>query len=427
MNGHTGKVAFFWDKSYLWGLIAYDTFVNLGVDFELLTAERIRGGGLDGHDIVFVPGGWAGDKYRALGGEGQEAIRRFVREGGSYLGFCGGAGLALSHDCGLSLAAIGRKPTSQRLPSFSGRVALKHESPEHPMWSDVPDGMAFHAWWPGQFLIPEGAGVEILASYGVPEAGSFVADLQIGPGVDWERWEDIYGTNLDPGRITGEPAVIEAALGRGRVLLSYLHFETPEDEAGHAVLLNILEYLSGEREGKPVEGNPATEASPENSRILQIASELKDAAGGLVDFGARNFLWYWRNSWILQWRRGVRGMEYSTLYVMFRRLFELVQQPDSHDEIDEATIVKMEELRDAALPFFESARDLLTLERFAMSRGPIGPLKTDDSGISELRAKLFSSSKRSGGQYGEIVEMVDALLEPLLKRDSRRVPSSPPP
>lgn len=432
VNKKSGRIALFWDKSYLWGLIAYDTFQRLGVDFDLITAEDVRGGRLEHYAVVFVPGGWAGDKFEALGDEGSERLRRFVAAGGSYLGFCGGAGLALTHESGLSLAPASRKPTNARLPSFSGRVALKHEAAKHPMWSGIPDGMAFHAWWPGQFSIPDDVGIKILASYGEPEDGSYVADLQVGPGVEWERWEKEYGTNLDPGRIIGEPAVIEAAFGQGRVLLSYLHFETPRDDVGHRVLLNILEYLGGGKQGKidkaasastalrmtgtQRDGRDGDNRAPGN-RVATLALQLEAAAQDLIDFGSDNFLWIQRHPWILQWQRGVRGMEYSTLYSMLKRLRELAEQTG---DAGETAIGNMEELKRLALAFFGEARRLLLRERSAMNRGPVSPLETGDPEIGELRERLFSSSKRCGGLYRDVVERIDELLLPLLLRDSRK-------
>jgi len=37
--------------------------------------------------MIFVPGGWASNKRKALGEEGMQKIRSFVDDGGSYLGF----------------------------------------------------------------------------------------------------------------------------------------------------------------------------------------------------------------------------------------------------------------------------------------------------------------------------------------------------
>ena len=100
------------------------------------------------------------------------------------------------------------------------------------MWRGVEDGSAFSAWWPGQFAIKAAEGVKILARYGEPAEGAYVTDLPVLPEMDWPKWERAYGINLDPSRLTGEPAVVEVGYGDGRVILSYLHFETPCDDVG---------------------------------------------------------------------------------------------------------------------------------------------------------------------------------------------------
>lgn len=415
MRGETAKVAFFWDKSFLWGLIAYDTFREMSIRFDLLTSADIRGDRLNGYDVLFVPGGWASDKISALGDEGRERIRDFISGGGSYLGICGGAGLALSHESGLGLARVSRMPTHSRLPSFSGSVRLKPAAAEHPMWKEFPDGADFHAWWPGQFSL-EGAGeIQVLAVYGPPGTDAYVTDLPALPGMDWDFWEQRYGINLNPQRIVGEPAVIETRFGDGKVLLSYLHFETPGDTAGHAVLLNILDYLAG---GKRIAG-PATApkystGSVRRTEAVRLAEGLKDSADALIDYGRKNFLWYDRNDWILQWRRGVRGVEYSTLHAILTKLAVLVAQSG---RLNDETATRLRHLRDISKPFFSSVRELLKLERDAMKRGPISPLKTDEEQISAMREILFSNTKRCGGLYEEIIELADDILLPLLRRD----------
>ncbi|MFN3191767.1 MAG: BPL-N domain-containing protein [Aureliella sp.] len=62
-----------------------------------LTAEEIRGGELNNVDILIHPGGSGGGQGRELAENGREAVRRFVRSGGGYIGFCAGAYLATSH------------------------------------------------------------------------------------------------------------------------------------------------------------------------------------------------------------------------------------------------------------------------------------------------------------------------------------------
>lgn len=415
-----GKIALLWDESFLWGIIAYETFTRLSINFGIVTSGDIRAGALDGYDIIFVPGGWASNKIKALGEEGVRNIRAFVENGGSYLGFCGGAGLALKHKDGISLVPVTRKPTSERVPSFSGKIRLHQEQPDHPIWDHISDNTAFHAWWPGQFSILKPSEVIILASYDEPEDGSYVADLMVAPDMDWDTWERSYATNLNPNRIMFEPAVIEGKYGNGRVFLSYLHFETPGDYPGQKVLLNICRHLAGKSVVSKHTGLSKAHTMPPialpdhkpDERVLRNIKQLECAAEDLIAFGEKNFLWYWRNDWILQWRRGVRGIEYCTLYLMLKRLAELLPLAAAFDA---HLAHEVSELKTFSLPFFEKAKQLLLIERFAMNNGPISPLKTDDKNVRRIREELFSNSKSFGGYYKQIIDRIDAILLPLLK------------
>ncbi|PIW89550.1 MAG: hypothetical protein COZ93_04455, partial [Nitrospirae bacterium CG_4_8_14_3_um_filter_44_28] len=93
-NPQSPKAAFLRDESFLWGLMAYKALKANGLPFELIRAEDIKKGRLKNYAMLFVPGGWASNKIKALGGKGLSEIKKFVRSGGNYLGFCGGAGLA---------------------------------------------------------------------------------------------------------------------------------------------------------------------------------------------------------------------------------------------------------------------------------------------------------------------------------------------
>ena len=441
-----GRVAFLWDKSFLWGLIAYDTFRHLRVHFDLLTSADVGAGGLEGYDVLFVPGGWASDKIVSLGAEGRRHIRDFVQAGGSYLGICGGAGLALSHENGLALAAIGRTPAAARLPSFSGPIRLEPAAADHPMWTGLSGGGHFHAWWPGQFSLDDNGDVQVLARYGAPGEGSYVTDLPALAAMDWEFWEKRYGINLNPQRIAGGPAVIETRFGLGKVLLSYLHFETPGDPAGHRVLLNILAYLAGGKQvagaapsacrapvrassaGRPAAapgtaGPETTSGSALLNEMMEITRQLRRSADDLIEFGKKNGLWVQRNDWVLRWRRGIRGVEYSTLYAMLARLDGVARRlaADAACQADEpvkGVAENIRRLRDISRPFFEDAPALLLLERDALGRGPLSPLETDDERIRTLRERMFSHSKRYGGLFGQIIALADEALLPLLRRQA---------
>ncbi|MBU4321249.1 MAG: hypothetical protein KJ739_09210, partial [Nitrospinae bacterium] len=246
--------AFLWDESFLWGLMAYKAMKANGMSFELIRTEDIKKGRLKNYAMLFVPGGWASNKLKPLGSNGIAEIKKFVRNGGNYLGFCGGAGLATLD--GIGLLNIKRKPTKERVPSFSGRIYLNVN--EHPIWErfkiqnskftsknselKTPNSkLVFHAWWPSQFLT-ENSSLKILATYGNALPDSFSSDLNVGDvemNSNWTELEEIYGINLNPKRLKDEPAVIEETFGKGRVILSLIHFDTPDDANGAMVLRNL--------------------------------------------------------------------------------------------------------------------------------------------------------------------------------------------
>ncbi|MGA2193092.1 MAG: hypothetical protein ABSG42_06925, partial [Nitrospirota bacterium] len=122
------------------------------------------------------------------------------------------------------------------------------------------------------------------------------------------------------------------------------------------------------------------------------------------------FLWYWRNPWLLQWRRGVRGVEYSMLYGLIREIAENIEDIKGVSDPDFAG--RLVALKDMVLPFFEDAKKLLMKERFAMMRGVMSAIESNDPEVSRLRERLFSHSKRFGGEFKEILNRLDeAVLE----------------
>ncbi|MFQ8890615.1 MAG: BPL-N domain-containing protein [Bilophila wadsworthia] len=90
-------IAIFWDASQLWGLLVWRAAEAFGLPYRLVKAKEIAQGALsDKTSLLIVPGGTARHKSAALGEKGREAVRAWVRGGGRYVGFCGGAGLGLS-------------------------------------------------------------------------------------------------------------------------------------------------------------------------------------------------------------------------------------------------------------------------------------------------------------------------------------------
>ena len=311
-------VALLWDESFIWGVVTRRALDEAGLPFRLVRASDVREGRLSGYRALLVPGGWASNKIKALGESGKTRIRQFVADGGTYIGLCGGAGLATRQ--GLSLVDVERVSTDRRVPSFNGRIRIALI--DSPLWEGVTDPV-FYAWWPSQFRV--GKEISILARYEEALSDAFSSDLNVGDvqaAQGWENLESYYGINLDPARMRGEPAVLSGRFGQGRVLLSLLHFDMPGDRNGLTVLRNLWRLWEeedspeGRERGKALAETLLSSFAAIRPSLQSLIRDIQEAVDGLIDFGIRNFLWFWRNSFMLQWKRGVRGLEYCTLKVL---------------------------------------------------------------------------------------------------------------
>ena len=270
---------------------------------------------------------------------------------------------------GMGLMPIRRRPTADRVPSVSGPVRLSLTG--HRIWKGV-DAPVFFAWWPSQFRVADKS-THVLASYEEVLPDAFSSDIPVADGrvTGWPALEARYGILLDPARLHSEPAVLEGQFGQGKVVLSLIHFDTPGDRNGAAVLKNLWDYLAP---GWPSE-SPARKdrsrrrLSPGAAEFHDVMDGIKAAVSDLISTGSRNFLWYWRNPLLLQWRRGVRGLEYGTLAVMTEEIGKCLSGIDGGQtyasspdllRIGEATA----EIRDQLLPFVEKVKRLLIRERF---------------------------------------------------------------
>lgn len=432
------QAAVFWDKSFLWGYLAVSTLRDLGFCFHLLTASEVRNGSLDRYRLLVVPGGWAGLKSRALGPAGLEQIRRYVDRGGTYLGLCGGAGLALQVEEGLGLLPASRKPITERLPNFSGSICVRRTH-RHPFWWGLPEEASLHVWWPSQFELPDSGEILVLGRYGQPQTDFCVSELNVqqaeAAGIDWHWLEKSYEMNLNPARLLDEPAILEGRYGQGRVVLSYPHLETPGDTHGNLALFNIwYDLLAG---SAPAEKSAGREGRPVRLRVpekdLDAVRNLEREAREIVSLGERQGLWSWRSPWLLHWRRGIRGSEFGTVCVLLRALAEELQQ--AADLIDPGAgkssrevsgeIEKLQRLwerfREKGHRLLEAeARDLQQASRTSSEAVP-------SSLVRALRTELFScihcyGSKSYGGLFRELLDAIDFLLLSALRL--RRTPAN---
>ncbi len=76
-----------------------DNALNISPSFVItrLDAQEIRDGKLSGMDVLVQPGGSGSAQAKKLEEAGRDQIRKFVKEGGGYVGICAGSYLATSY------------------------------------------------------------------------------------------------------------------------------------------------------------------------------------------------------------------------------------------------------------------------------------------------------------------------------------------
>jgi putative intracellular protease/amidase len=397
----TRTAALLWDESHLWGLLLLRALHALSVPTTLLRAEQIRSGALKTlkPDTLLVPGGWARLKSLALEEAGRREIRDFVRGGGTYVGLCGGAGLALASEQGtkfLELCSWSRKPAKDRLPNFSGhlRCQVRADGPTHE--ENLP------VWWPSQFAPDPDSPLEVLASYESPGADFWSADL------DWSavatneirQWEALYEINLDPGRLCGEPCIVRGRHGSGTFILSYAHLETPDSPQANALLARLLEVP----EPAAVPPWSLEEEAPmwDDPKLAEMQATLS----GLVRFGQSHFLLCWRTPWLLGWRRGVPGSPINFLLALTWQARHAPPTPQARTYWAEHGT---ETLRHC-LDFCQQTREYLLRERRILATAPSSPEASASPGLQRHKLELFGKFPGYGGVYGEILGTLDSLL-----------------
>lgn len=100
------------------GCAAWVRLLTSSPDFDttFLDGPAVRGGALEGLDVLVMPGGHSIVESEQLEEAGREAIRRYIRNGGRYLGTCAGCSLTLNEPMATRLRVIpfSRDPKSPR-------------------------------------------------------------------------------------------------------------------------------------------------------------------------------------------------------------------------------------------------------------------------------------------------------------------------
>lgn len=330
--------------------------------------------------------------------------------------------MALSPSPSLAIVPLERMALSERLPNASGHVIVRGV-PGHPAWAGLPETLPLSIWWPSQFAWHPLPQTFPLATYLSPGEDFTIADLSYADlkqlEVPWREWESAYGINLNPVRLMGQPAIVEMRRGRGRLVLSYPHLETPGDTLGNLLLVNILAYLDDAAPSAVGLPHPPP-PQPSNGIVpTEAVSRLRacqDAVEGLIRFGERNLLWNWRNPWLLQWRRGLRGLEYGMLAVIMRRVVREAAVRAIPGGGDGAWLERTRRLERDTQEFCRTAARLLIEEKVAVQGGQLSKLGSVNPTVDRLRRELFGGKMSHSGLCGTLLDHLDRMLLDLLRR-----------
>ena len=400
-----------WDAAHLWGVLLSRALRAWGLPVRLVRAGEVASGLLSRRPplLLAVPGGFASRKALSLGPSGLEAVRDYVRRGGSYLGICGGAGLGLTVPGGLGLCPWTREPFEHRLQHFaSGNVQLvPRPSAFTPAGLDRP---LAPVWWPAKFR-PGEPDVEVVAAYGRPGPDFMMADIPLSlvPGQALEDWEAMYGVRLAPAFAEGDPCIVAGRFGQGRYVLSHAHLETPESPDANAWLAHILALLSGLP--APCGAAPAWTIGRAGLKGRTwddpVLSRAMDLMLGAVEMGQAHGLLDWREPWLLGWKQGLPGAQLSGILAMLDEALGLDTSEASRRFLDQ----RREDFARTMELLAKGLSGYLLAERLARTLARVDPEAVPERGLREARTTLFGPPPGSGVAGGGLCGRILAVIE----------------
>lgn len=447
-----------WDASPLWGHLVLNAVIQTGLSYSIirttesnLTYEEMRKKFVG--KILIVPGGFGRMKEEILGEQGKKAICDFVADGGVYIGFCGGAGLALSHNgVGLGLCPWGRGVYNSRLEHLiSGHLISSMNSDT--LFQNNTE-IALPVWWPGRFQEPlperkeeveKGQPVRVLARYKAMGKDLYVADIPLTklPQTVFEDWENLYGVTLLPHLLNNEPLVISGDYGKGKYYLSYSHLETPDSLEANAFFAQILCSCIPEienREENNLEKNdkismqnafytndiesrrdmnaartifnspykPVWLAKLEGGKVSNpLLLELYKLLEELFVLAVDLHLLFVRNDWLYGWQTSIPGSQLNALRVALLQSLFLKQDPKR-----DAFFAKNSAIFDEKLRIFVNGAKTWFLARKLSEVMGGTPEKgyVSKAILQEQRKELFGLHMSGGGLCGELIEWLNELL-----------------
>ena len=330
------------------------------------------------------------------------------------MGFCGGAGLALTWEGesdkagGLGLCSWHRAAFEDRLQHFmsghlfvrspvKGHILVPESLPEHPL---LP------VWWPGRFEEVPHPDIEVLAVYERPGEDFWLADLPIAslPLDIFGTWEDVYGFSVTPDYLVEQPCLVHGTYGKGAYTLSYSHLETPASDHANHWLSHLFQVQAGLA--------PKTDILPPWQLMTQNAVWKDKCLERMVTLmlevirtGLEHGLLFQRNDWLLGWRAGIPGAGLNNLWSVLRS----IQGLEPTDAAEAYWNDKKELILAAMELFHKGTMQYLLAERLSLTLSKSLPGLISQAMLKEQKDALFGPPMLPKGVYGDILAVLDRL------------------
>ena len=188
-----------------------------------VTGKEIAAGVLKDFDVVIFSGGSGSKEGAALGDAGREDVRRFVREGGGYVGICAGAYLACT---GFSwgVGVLNAKTVSSKWLRGKGDVEIEFMPPAQ-----------------GATGIAEGKRTIRYANGPIITADKREGIAPFEPLAFFRT--ELAEHDSPKGAMVDSPAIVRGVFGKGRVISSSPHPE--QTEGMERFIENAVRWVAG--------------------------------------------------------------------------------------------------------------------------------------------------------------------------------------